>query len=102
MLDENLNALLSDFNTAACLGQPAVGYERPTHFLPRDPSDPNTVLSDLFAFGSTLYEPTHGKVPYGELYPHKLGSLDSDAYDSYCRHRDQIDQGRYGLVLDTL
>ena len=92
MLDENLNVRLSDFNAAACLGQPALGYEKPTHFLPRDPSDPNTVQSDLFALGSTLYELAYGTVPYSELYPNQPTSLDSDTYDSYCKLQEQADQ----------
>ncbi|KAJ5933551.1 hypothetical protein N7454_005880 [Penicillium verhagenii] len=48
---------------------PALGYEKATHCLPRDYVQPNTVLSDLFALGSTLFELVTGKAPYAELYP---------------------------------
>lgn len=91
MLDENFNARLSDFNASACLGQPALGFEKVTHFLPRDPNDPNTVRSDLFALGSTLYELAHCKAPYSELYPQQPTSLDSDTYNSYCKLQEQAD-----------
>ncbi|EXJ76904.1 serine/threonine protein kinase [Capronia epimyces CBS 606.96] len=93
LLDDNLNARLSDFNASACLGQPALGYEKATHCLPRDQQDPNTVQSDLFALGSTLYELAHGKGPYSELYPQPDTSIQpEDAQISYYKLREQADQ----------
>jgi serine/threonine protein kinase len=92
MLDGNFDARLSDFNASACLGQPALGYEKATHFLPRDPNDANTVRSDLFALGSTLYELAYCKAPYSELYPQQPTSLDPDTYNSYCKLQEQADQ----------
>lgn len=92
MLDNGLNARLSDFNASACLGRPALGYEKATHFLPRDFNDPNTVQSDLFALGSTLYELAYCKAPYGELYPQQPIAIDPDTYRSYCKLQEQADQ----------
>ncbi|EHY60289.1 hypothetical protein HRR83_000052 [Exophiala dermatitidis] len=69
LLDNDMNARLSDFNAASCPGRPALGYEKATHFLPRPPEEDNTVRTDLFALGSTLYELAYGNFPYHELYP---------------------------------
>ncbi|KIW77107.1 hypothetical protein Z517_09553 [Fonsecaea pedrosoi CBS 271.37] len=52
LLDEDLNARLSDFNASFCPGQPALRFGKPTYFLPRDPDAPNTVQS--FSLGSTM------------------------------------------------
>ncbi|KAL2435247.1 hypothetical protein ABEF95_014827 [Exophiala dermatitidis] len=69
LLDNDLNARLSDFNAASSPGRPPLGYEKATHFLPRATDEDNTVRTDLFALGSTLYELAYGKCPYHELYP---------------------------------
>ncbi|KAI9837944.1 MAG: hypothetical protein M1837_002652 [Sclerophora amabilis] len=68
-LDDHLNARLGDFNSSQCPGQPALGFEKASHCLPRDYEEPNTITSDLFALGSTLYELVAGKAPYSDLYP---------------------------------
>jgi serine/threonine protein kinase len=68
-VDDELNIRLGDFNSSRYPENPAVGYEKATHCLPRDYAQPNTVLSDLFALGSTLFELVTGKAPYAELYP---------------------------------
>ena len=75
LLDGELNARLSDFNACGFDSQPgldldgskALGYEQPSHFMPRDPDRDNTVRSDLFALGSALYELERGRCPYAEL-----------------------------------
>ncbi|PYI07110.1 kinase-like protein [Aspergillus sclerotiicarbonarius CBS 121057] len=67
-LDDDLNARLGDFNSAQYPGHVALGYEEASHCLPRDYEAPNSVTSDLFALGSTLYELSTGKTPYSELY----------------------------------
>ena len=38
--------------------------EGASHYLLRDPNQPNTFVSDLFAMGSTLYELAVGEAPY--------------------------------------
>ncbi|PWY76075.1 kinase-like protein [Aspergillus sclerotioniger CBS 115572] len=68
-VDNDFNIRLGDFNSSQYPGHPALGYEKATHCLPRDYELPNTVLSDLFALGSTLYELLTGKPPYSNLYP---------------------------------
>jgi serine/threonine protein kinase len=75
LLDKELNARLSDFNACGFDEQPALdldgikalGYEQPSHFMPRDPARDNTVRSDLFALGSALYELERGRCPYTEV-----------------------------------
>lgn len=72
LLDSGVNARLSDFNasgydecpTYGLRGEKALGLEDPSHFMPRDPSEDNSVRSDLFALGSALYEIEHGSAPF--------------------------------------
>ncbi|CAG8009293.1 unnamed protein product [Penicillium nalgiovense] len=68
-VDDELNIRLGDFNSSQYLEHPALGHVKATHCLPRDYAQPNTILSDLFALGSTLFELVTGKAPYAELYP---------------------------------
>ena len=71
LVGSDLNVCLSDFNGCGYDAQPLIGigsmkalsYESPSHFMPRDPFDDNTVKSDLFALGSALYELEHGSSP---------------------------------------
>ena len=75
LLDVDLNARLIDFNGSGydpypnlgLEGSKAVGIERSSHYMPRDPSLDNTVASDLFALGSVLYELVVGENPYEGL-----------------------------------
>lgn len=72
LLDETLNARLSDFNASGYNRNVALGLEgsetmaveNASHFLPRDVADDSTVESDLFALGSTLFELITGRAPY--------------------------------------
>lgn len=72
LLDHGMNARLGDFNSSGydeCSvldlpGQKAIGIEDPNHFMPRDSCEDNSVRSDLFAFGSALYEIEYGRVPF--------------------------------------
>lgn len=72
LLDGEYNARLSDFNASGfdeqrhlgLEGRAAIGLEKSSHFLPRDPDEDNTVESDLFALGSCLYELVAGECPY--------------------------------------
>lgn len=68
-VDSDLNVRLGDFNSSQYPGLPALGYEKASHCLPRDYEMPNTVTSDIFAVGSTLYELVAGSSPFQELYP---------------------------------
>ena len=43
-----------------------MGAENASHFLPRDCTHDNTVESDLFALGSSLFELMTGKAPYDD------------------------------------
>jgi len=83
LVDADLNARLSDFNASGfddqpdlgLEGRPAQGLESPSHYLPRDPEADNTVESDPFALGSTLYELVVGKRPYEGLSDESIESL---------------------------
>lgn len=88
LVDAGLNARLSDFNASGFdpqpdLGleaRPALGIESPSHYLPRDPEADNTVESDLFALGSSLYELVAGHSPYEDL--------SNESIESLCREED--------------
>lgn len=71
LLDDNLDARLCDFGASQCPGHVALGYEKATHCLPRDYAAPNSVRSDMFALGSTLYELVANKSPFAEIYPNE-------------------------------
>ncbi|KAF2176869.1 kinase-like protein [Zopfia rhizophila CBS 207.26] len=83
LVDASLNARLSDFDAAGFDNQPnfglkarwALGLEVPSHYLPRDPEKNNTVESDLFALGSSLYELMAGRTPYNGLEEQLIQSL---------------------------
>ncbi|KAI9749155.1 MAG: hypothetical protein M4579_006985 [Chaenotheca gracillima] len=68
-VEVDLDARLGDFDSSQYPGRMALGYEKASHCLPRDCEEPNTIMSDIFALGSTLYELIAGKAPYSELYP---------------------------------
>ncbi|KAJ5179815.1 PQ loop repeat protein [Penicillium capsulatum] len=68
-IDDEFNLHLGDFNSSRYPGHPAPGYEKATHCLPRGYEQPNSIISDLFAMGSTLFELVTGHVPFAELYP---------------------------------
>jgi serine/threonine protein kinase len=75
LLDDQLDARLSDFGASAFLGHDAVGLENASHCLPRDYDQPNTVLSDLFALGSTLHELATDQAPYCNLSDNEITEL---------------------------
>lgn len=95
-LDDNLDARLGDFNSAQCPGHSALGYEKASHCLPRDYEAPNSVASDLFALGSTLYELSAGKAPYSELYwtdpQNHAHSSDHTVIRARIQHEQQVDR----------
>lgn len=64
LVDKRLNIRLSDFGGSSLHSSEAIVMEKASHFLPRSEESPNTVQSDLFALGSTIYEILQGKKPY--------------------------------------
>lgn len=94
-VDDNLNARLGDFNSSQYPGHVGLGYEKASHCLPRAYEEPNTVMSDLFALGSTLYELIAGKAPYSELYPVEsetvMRSNDPDVIMARVERGQQVD-----------
>ncbi|PPJ53239.1 hypothetical protein CBER1_11889 [Cercospora berteroae] len=74
LLDSEMNARLSDFNASGYDEYPAfglhsekaLGIEDPSHYMPRDSSEDNSVRSDLFALGSALYEIERGSTPFAD------------------------------------
>lgn len=64
LVDKNRNLRLSDFCGSSLQGSEAIVMENTTHFLPRDENLPNTIQSDLFALGCTIYEILLGRRPY--------------------------------------
>ena len=64
LMYEDCNARLSDFAASSFGGHEALGMENASHYMPRDPESPNTIKTDLFALGSTLYELMAKATPY--------------------------------------
>lgn len=64
LVDKRCNVRLSDFGGSSLQGSEAIVMENASHFLPRDEDSPNTVHSDLFALGSTVYKILLGRKPY--------------------------------------
>ncbi|KAF4448128.1 serine/threonine protein kinase [Fusarium austroafricanum] len=72
LLEENLHPRLADFSGSRFDERPDLGLESAaaasleciSHRLPRDFDEDSTIISDLFALGSTLYELVAGSRPY--------------------------------------
>ena len=83
LLDNDMDARLSDFNGSgydarAALGlegSKALGHEELSYYLPRDPTTDNRNESDLFALGSVLYKLVVGYRPYENLTDDVIKSL---------------------------
>ncbi|KAJ5562558.1 kinase-like protein [Penicillium sp. DV-2018c] len=78
LVDKSYNIRLSDFGGSSLQGSDAIVMENATHFLPRDESAPNTVQSDIFALGSTVYEILLGEKPYEGMEDEEIQRLFSD------------------------
>jgi len=91
LVDEKKNIRLSDFGGSSLHGSDAMVIEGPTHYMPRGEREPNSVQSDIFALGSTLYEILVGKMPYEEkpdedirrLYSEKVFPLDQIGHEGW-------------------
>ena len=72
LLDDDMCPRLADFHGSGFDGEPALGlaytpatkFESASHCQPRDFEQDNTVTSDLFALGSSLYELMTDYPPY--------------------------------------
>ena len=75
LLNSAMNARLSDYNASGYDANPALGLQQQkalgnkcaSHFMPRDPCEDNSIASDLFALGSTLYPLVHGSTPFAGI-----------------------------------
>jgi serine/threonine protein kinase len=111
LVDKSLNLRLSDFGGSSLHGSEALVMEKATHFLPRDEDAPNTVQSDIFALGSTIYEILLGERPYGErtddeiqtLYRQKaFPNLESIKDERWRRVIQKCWAGEYSTTADVL
>ncbi|CAD0114189.1 unnamed protein product [Aureobasidium uvarum] len=67
LLDESYKVYLIDFSGSWIDGNSGSAMESVRFFLPRDMDSDSTVQTDIFAFGSTLYEIMTGTQPYNDL-----------------------------------
>lgn len=72
LVDDDLNTRLGGFDKSQYLGHPSPAIEQAPHHLLRDPQELNTVASDLFALGLTLYELLYGNSPDSEFQSNML------------------------------
>ncbi|KAA8647706.1 uncharacterized protein ATNIH1004_006403 [Aspergillus tanneri] len=90
LVDKNCNIRLSDFGGSSLQGSEAIVMETASHFLPRDEGSPNTIQSDLFALGSTVYEIFLGKKPYEGMEEEEVQRLFSEKEAS--THKISLDE----------
>ncbi|TAQ84196.1 hypothetical protein B7494_g7480 [Chlorociboria aeruginascens] len=67
LLDSSLRLRIIDFSGSSIGGSSASAFESVRFCLPRPWDSPSTIQTDLFAFGSTIYEIMTGRQPYEEL-----------------------------------
>lgn len=67
-VDNKLNLHFGDFNLSQYLRYPVFGYKKAIYCLLRDYKQSNTIISDFFALGSTLFEFVTGKILFAKLY----------------------------------
>ena len=78
LVDRGCNLRLSDFGGLSLRGSDAIVTETATHFLPRNEDEPNTIQSEIFALGSTIYEIIVGEKPYEQLKDDEIQRLYSE------------------------
>jgi serine/threonine protein kinase len=67
LLDAHMGLRIIDFSGSSIDGSWSSAFESARFCLPRSWEAPSTVLSDIFALGSTMYEILTGLAPYEEL-----------------------------------
>jgi serine/threonine protein kinase len=75
LLDANLNLKIADFAGSCFKGSKSYACESSRYYLPRDWRECPTVITDLFALGSTIYQILTGTDPYEELESHDVERL---------------------------
>jgi serine/threonine protein kinase len=83
LLYEDLLARLSDFSASGYQGHDALGMENASHYMPRDPDLPDSIQSDIFALGSTLYKLMAEETPYHGKSDDEIQSLYEQAIFPY-------------------
>lgn len=72
LLDERLNAKLTDFGDSSLDGSPLLVSVTASH---QCPGPALSIHRDIFALGSTLYEIMTGNVPYDEVAEEEIKAL---------------------------
>jgi len=93
LLDSELRLRIVDFSGSCIDGKGSFVLENTRFFLPRSWEEPCTVLTDLFALGSSIYEIMTGSQPYKELTDGEVESRFKK------RHFPAIDNIPYGDVI---
>ncbi len=74
LLDSQLRLRIVDFSGSRIDGERSSVLENTRFFLPRPWNEPCTILTDLFALGSSIYEIMTGSQPYKELMDDEVES----------------------------
>ncbi|KFY07756.1 hypothetical protein V492_06856 [Pseudogymnoascus sp. VKM F-4246] len=75
LLDDDLRLKIIDFEGSSLDGCEPLSLEMTRYLLPRDPREPSTAATELFALGSTIYEIMTGKEPYLDLADDEVMAL---------------------------
>jgi len=110
LVDDKKNIRLSDFGGSSLHGSDAMVIEGATHYMPRREGEPNSVQSDIFALGSTIYEILVGKMPYEEkpdeeikkLYSEDIFPLDQIGHEGWKETVRKCWMGEYKSADDVL
>ncbi|KFX93020.1 hypothetical protein O988_07039, partial [Pseudogymnoascus sp. VKM F-3808] len=75
LLDDELRLKIIDFEGSSLDGCEPSALETTRYLLPRDPLEPSTIATELFALGSLVYEIMTGREPYKELEDDEVTAL---------------------------